>query len=152
ALAPHTEELHAQLLAGHGVEGTEGLVHEEQRRIVDQRATDRNPLLHAPRELPRDVLLEAAESDERDQAIRLGAILRKRPAENREGKQNVVADRAPGQENGTLEHHPGVARRSGHGLPPEEDPPRGRRDEAPDQLEQRALAAPARPDDRDELV
>src|SRR5262249_42874142 len=119
---------------------------------VDQRAADRHALLHASRELARDILLEAAESDECDQTIRLGAILLEGPAEDLDGKEDVGAHRAPGQEDGTLEHHSGVARRPGHRPSPEEDLPRGRRNEPPDQLEHRALAAPARADDRDELV
>ena len=44
-------EIAAQLLAGHRVERAQRLVHQDQRRIVDQRAAEGGPLLHAAGQL-----------------------------------------------------------------------------------------------------
>ena len=62
---PDAHQLEAELLARHGVERRERLVHQQNRRIVNERAADRNPLLHAAGELARKALLEAAQ-DRRD--------------------------------------------------------------------------------------
>jgi hypothetical protein len=52
-LAPHPQQLDVHLVAGHRVEGAEGLVHQEQGRIEQKSAAERGPLLHATRQLAR---------------------------------------------------------------------------------------------------
>ena len=48
---PQLLEIDAHLFAGQRVERAEGLVHQQQRRVVDQRSRDRGALLHAARKL-----------------------------------------------------------------------------------------------------
>jgi hypothetical protein len=45
------------------VDGGERLVHQQDRRLVGERAGDRDTLLHAPGELPRIVVDEARQPD-----------------------------------------------------------------------------------------
>ncbi len=44
-------EIAAELLAGHGIQRPQGLVHQDQRRIMDQRPAEGGALLHPAREL-----------------------------------------------------------------------------------------------------
>jgi len=46
-------QLHVESLARHGVECTEWLVHEQDRRVMQEGARDGDPLLHAARQLAR---------------------------------------------------------------------------------------------------
>ena len=45
--SPDALKLQVHVLARHGVESAERLVHQQDRRIVDKRTADRDPLLHA---------------------------------------------------------------------------------------------------------
>src|SRR5207248_651239 len=54
---------HARLL----VEGSEGLVHQEDLRVHGQRAADGDPLAHATRQLARIFLGEAAKAERAEQ-------------------------------------------------------------------------------------
>ena len=57
-------ELGLQVLAGHLVEGAERLVHEQQPRLLGERAGDRDALLHAAGELVGVAVDELGEADE----------------------------------------------------------------------------------------
>ena len=61
-----------QLFARELVERAEGLVEQQQLRVVDQRAAQRRALQHAARQLPRPLVAEALEPHLREQ--RLGAF------------------------------------------------------------------------------
>ena len=67
---PERLEVDAHLLARQRVERAERLVHQQQRRIVDQRAHDRVALAHAARQLARVAVGELAEPDRSQQARR----------------------------------------------------------------------------------
>ena len=55
---------------GLGVERTQRLVHQDQLRIVNQRANDIGPLAHPARQFVGIVVLESVQSDLRDQIAR----------------------------------------------------------------------------------
>ena len=57
-------ELGLQVLAGHLVERTERLVHQQQPRVLGERAGDRDALLHAAGELVGVAVDEVREADE----------------------------------------------------------------------------------------
>src|SRR5262245_38034551 len=61
-LLPHAEQLQAHLLAGHGVEGAEGLVHEQEAWVVHEGAAQGHPLLHAAGQLPGILPLESGQA------------------------------------------------------------------------------------------
>ena len=60
---PDAQHLRIQALARHLVKGTEGLVHQQQRRFERQRPRDGDALLHSARQLMRIVMHEAAQLD-----------------------------------------------------------------------------------------
>jgi hypothetical protein len=65
-----------QLLAREGVERAEGLVEQQHLGLVHQRAADAGALLHAARELPRELVLVAAQAHALQQLARaLGLVL-----------------------------------------------------------------------------
>ena len=68
---PDLEQLHVHPLAGHLVERSERLVHEQDRRVDRERTGDGDALLHAARQLPRVVAREVDELHERRGAPRL---------------------------------------------------------------------------------
>ena len=78
-VAPELQQLLVELVAHDLVERAERLVHQQQLRLERQRAGDRGALLHAARELPGILALEALEIDQREVARRALAPLR-RPA------------------------------------------------------------------------
>jgi hypothetical protein len=72
---PEGQELLVELVADDLVERAEGLVHEENVGIEGQRPGDRGALLHAARELPGILALEAVELDQLDHAADPLALL-----------------------------------------------------------------------------
>src|SRR6266545_5748608 len=114
-LLPDAEQLDAHLLPRERVEGAERLVHQEHRGVVDERAADRHPLLHAPRQLPRMLVLEAGEADEPDEVQRQRPVLPIVATEDLDGQQDVLEDVAPVEEDRGLEHDPHVFSRPLHG-------------------------------------
>src|SRR5205814_6522248 len=66
------------------VEIARGLVGEQQRRVGDDGACDRNPLLLPARELPRVVLLAIAEGDDAERRRHVIAALRLREIRSEE--------------------------------------------------------------------
>ena len=150
---PHQLGLHA--LAGHLVERAERLVHQQQPRPLGERPGDRDALLHAAREL---VGVPVGEVGEADQLEQLGDARRARGAVDAvqlERQLDVRRDRAPRQQARLLEGdavvlvEPGLPRAACRR--PSIVPPVGLV-EVGDQAQQRALAAAARPDQRDELA
>jgi hypothetical protein len=120
--------------------------------IGQQRAADRYPLLHAARQLARILRLEAAEAGQLEQVAGGLAVLAHVAAQHLDGEEHVVEDGAPRQQDRMLEDEADVGEGLAHRLAVDGDgAARGRR-EPGHQLEQRALAAAAGADQRDELV
>ncbi len=71
---PQRLEVEAHLLARQRIERAERLVHQQQRRVVDQRARDRDALAHAARQLVRIAIGEIPEPDLVEQPQRTVAI------------------------------------------------------------------------------
>ena len=66
---PQLEQVLLQLRARLRIERAERLVHQDHRRIVDQRADQRGALAHAAGELVRIMVLEAGKPDGADQHV-----------------------------------------------------------------------------------
>src|SRR6185312_14537520 len=73
---PEVAQHAPELLPRESVERRERLVQHEQRRLMDQRATERDTLLHAAGQLPREAFAEAVEPDRPEQRVSLLAVLR----------------------------------------------------------------------------
>src|SRR5712691_705096 len=94
--APQAEQRVLQLDARERVEGAEGLVHQQHVRLAGERARDGDTLLHASRELPGMMALEAPEADQLQVASRLGVQLPARGgAATLQREAHVAQHRAP---------------------------------------------------------
>ena len=152
-LGPDAEQLDVQSLPRHLVEGTEGLVHEQERGRERQRARDGNPLLHPAGELPRIVLLESAELDQLDHLLDAPRAPGAVPAEQLERERDVPRDGPPVVEDSGLEDDPVVAIETcamGR-LSVDEDLAARGLHEIADDAEQRRLPTPRGTDEGDEL-
>jgi hypothetical protein len=150
ALQPDALELAVHVFARHGIERAERLVHEQDRRIVDEGAADADALLHAARKLVRVFALEAGQADHLDVFARDGFEHRAVALLDLDRHHHVLDDGAPGQENRRLEHDAELAARSAQLLAVHPDLAGGAIEDAGQDLQQRALAAAARADDADE--
>src|SRR6266446_3325109 len=95
-LLPDPEELLLHDLAGLGIEGTEGLVHQEHRGMVGERPRDGHALLHPARELARVLALVLGEAHQREIPARGGAAGRAGHALDHGAELHVLDGRAPG--------------------------------------------------------
>ena len=151
-LHPDALQLEVHVLAGHGVERPEGLVHQEHGRVVDEGAGDRDALLHATGQLPRIPALELAQADQGEQVHRRGHEALPAQALHVDGQEHVVEDGAPREEDRGLEDHADVPARALDGGAAEGRAPGGGRQQAGEDLEQGGLAAAGGPDHRHELA
>ena len=71
---PDLQQLVLQLLAGHGVERAERLVHQHDLGVVGEHARDRDALLHAAGELVRIGVGKTLQADQFDEVIRVSPI------------------------------------------------------------------------------
>ena len=79
ALAPDAQQLERHVVARHGVERAERLVHQQQRRVEQQGAAQRGALLHAARQLARQLVAEARRGPPCRGARRARLQARRRP-------------------------------------------------------------------------
>ena len=158
---PEPEQVLLQVQAGLRIERAERLVHQDDRRIVGERADQRGPLAHAAGQLMRIVVLEAGEADGADQHVRARPRLGVEPPLDVEREQHVLQRRAPRQEIILLRHvadaagqpgieRLGVAERSNLRLVAHLPAARGV--DLRDHVEQRGLAGARGPDDGEELA
>src|SRR5438552_3995770 len=151
ALLPDAQQLEVHPLPRELVERSERLVHEDDRRVDHQHPAERGALLHAARELARVRAFAALEPHEpQDVARFLGGGAALEP-EDLDRQQHVLEDGAPREEHRRLEHHPDAPARPGDPRRTDADVPGAGVEQPADQLEQRRLAAAARPDESDEL-
>ena len=101
---PQVEQLVLHELAGLHVERAERLVHQQDRRLVDQRLGQRDALAHAAGELVGVVVLEAGQADPLDPVA--GPVVAPRPWRHRGsgGRRRRCRARSPGQHGVGLEH------------------------------------------------
>ncbi len=97
-LGDDRQHLVLQTLAGHRVERSERLVHQEDRGILRETAGDLDALLHAARHLGRILRPVAGEADLREQALDAILALGARRARRFERKRHVLGRGAPRQE------------------------------------------------------
>jgi hypothetical protein len=116
-LPPDAQELDIHELARHGVERAEGLVHQEQRRVVDERAGDGHTLAHAARQLVRVLALEALEADQLEQRHRPHARGPSIESQHLGGQEDLGEHRPPRKEDRILEHDADVALGPSTGCP-----------------------------------
>jgi hypothetical protein len=133
-----------QHVAGHRVERTERLVHEQDVGLLGERAGQCRALAHAARQLVGPLVAEAVEVDRADQLGRpLLAVGAGHPGQPHR-QLDVLGDGEPGEQRRFLEHHRGAAA--------DLDLAAGRGFEAGDEIQDGRLAAPGCADQADELT
>src|SRR5262245_44351521 len=149
---PDVEQERLHLIPRLHIERREWLVHQQNLRAYAQRPCDRDPLLHAARELVRMLGREFTEAYLAQELVRAIATLAPTDALQLETEGDVVSRGEPRIERGLLEDQRAIEVRPGDRSAMVEHCAGRRRFEARQELEQRALAAAARPDDDDELA
>jgi len=150
-LLPDPLEVDLELVASQRVEGAEGFVHQEERRVVDEGPTEGDTLAHPARQLEGVPPLEALEADGGDEGPGAGLVRPRVFPPHHELEEHVAQHGAPVEQEIALEDDADVrvGRRHRPALDTYLAP--GGLDQARGEREQGALAAAARPDDRDEL-
>ena len=96
-------------VAGERIERRKGLVHQQHRGIVGERASDGDPLLHPTREVVRIRLCEFLKLHELELVERDRLALRPRHAFHFEPERDIAKRRAPREQlREILEHHAAV--------------------------------------------
>jgi hypothetical protein len=136
------------------VQRGERLVKQEKRPFQQQRAQQRDTLPHAARELRRMRRFEALQPEPRQQLARPCARLAARAGtRDLQSQGGVVQDVAPGEQQVLLEHVTAAQTpRVRVHIAPHRYLAAAWLQDARDQVEQRALTAAGRPDDRDEVA
>ncbi len=150
-LAGEPEQIEVELLAGEQIDGSERLVHQHERRIVDQRAADGCALAHADRQLIGVRALEPGQADQPQKRARPVDELRPVQPLDLDGQEDVVEHRPPLEQDVSLEDHSDAVRGTVHLAAVHHDLPGARAVQSRGEHQQRALAAAARPDDAAEL-
>ena len=151
-LHPQLFQIDAHLLARERIERAERLVHQQQRRIVDQRAHDRGTLAHAAGQLARTAVVEFAKPDLGEQLMRARHVGLRIEIAQLELQQHIAEHVAPFEQHRALEHDAEVRLRAGDFLPVEQHAAAGVAQQPRDDAQQRALAAAGGPDDREKLA
>src|SRR5215510_9367913 len=141
-LAPDVGEQALHGVAGERIERRERLVHEQDGRVVGERARDRDSLLHAAREVVRVGLGELLELDQAQLLERDALALGLAHALHLEAEGDVAERGAPGKElREILEHDAAIGALATHRLTADPDLAAGRLEKSRDDVEQRSLAA-----------
>src|SRR5215210_3124222 len=153
-LLAHAQDEVLEVPARLRVHGRERLVHEQDRRLVGERARDRHALLHPAGELPRVAVEDAREADGGDGLLDEPVPLLPRELLVPQRQQHVVPHGRPRHQRAAvlLEHERHLLRRPRHAVPAQQDLAEARPQKAADALEQRRLAATGWSDDAHELA
>ncbi|MDR8922584.1 hypothetical protein FEP54_01292 [Burkholderia multivorans] len=150
ALRPQIEQIGTQRFGRQHVERGERLVHQQDRRIDDERARKAHALAHAARQLARIRVLEAVEADQVDRGECALAPLACADAERLEPRFDVLQHGEPREQRERLEYHRDAFGRPAQRLAEIRDFAAGRLDQPRDDAQQRRLArarAAEQPDD-----
>jgi hypothetical protein len=153
-LAVDAEQDVLELRARERVDGRERLVEQQDLRAGDERACDRDALLHPARKLPGVLARDAAQAELLQCRLRLRDPLRARRAVVAQREHHVPAHVQPREERPAvvLEDNRDLSRGPEHRAPVEEHVPAARRGEAAQAAQERRLAAARRADDRLQLA
>ena len=152
-IAPQRQQIVVEPEAGDLVERGERFVHQENIRIGDQRARQRDPHLHAAGQFARIGVGEFGQPDLRqrfaDARVRLGG----RHMRQFQRQPYIPAHAGPRHQRRLLKHKAdGMLRTQRIGVVCDADGAGGRHVQACDQAQRGRLAAAGRPEQRDELA
>ena len=95
--ATKLQDLVLQGLPGHRVERPEGLVHQQQLRVLRQTPCDLHALLHAAGQLARKLIFCLAQTHPAEQFVDNGVLLCGGDIPRFQAERHVAAHGAPGQ-------------------------------------------------------
>ena len=140
-LGPEPQQVLLHHRARLRIERTEGLVHQQDGRLVGERPRDADPLLHATRKLGRIAMGETGKADHIEQFVGDGA----RPGPpfplGIGSECDVVPDRLPREQRVLLEYHATIGTGADNLISVNPDPSGGRANIAGDRVEQCGFAA-----------
>src|SRR5262252_6437648 len=140
-LSPEPQQILLHHRARLRIERAEGLVHQQDGRLVGERPRDADPLLHATRKLGRIAMGETGQADHIEQFVGDGA----RPGApfplGIGSECDVVPDRFPREQRVLLEYHATIGTGADDLISVNPDPSGGRANIAGDRVEQCGFAA-----------
>ena len=148
-------DLELHLVAELLVESSEGLIHENEVRVVDEAPSDSDPLLLAPGEFAWPTGSDIRQTHELERLRHLAANLRLPDTTYPHRERDILEDRHMREEGVVLENHsqmPLVRGQVRHVPPVQTEPPGCWRDSARDDIEKGGLAGAARAKQREELT
>ena len=113
AFGPQIEEIGTQRFGRQHIQRREGLVHQQDIGMHDQRAREADTLAHAARQLPWVGRLEAVETDQVDGGQRALADIGLGHALGFQSERDVLEHGQPGEQCEALEHHGDAGRGAG---------------------------------------
>ena len=149
---PEIEQVGAQRFGGQHVERGEGLVHQQNLGLHDQRAGKADALAHAAGKLLRIGRFKAVEADHVDRGDRALARFGGRGAMGAQADLDIVEHAQPREQREALKHHRGAVVGAGDGLAVEGHLAAGRPRQARDDAQQGRLAAARAPEQADDLA
>src|SRR5437588_424115 len=151
-VSPQRQELVFHQRSRLYIEGAEGLVHEQDLRLVDQALREGDALAHATGQLIGVPVLEPGEADARYPLARHRPGLAGRPAVVARSSRDVVEHRLPREDRIGLEDVPDVLRDAAHRLAEDQNLAFAGRLQARDQSQRGRLATTCRSDHGAELA
>ncbi|MCY1403393.1 hypothetical protein D9M71_185730 [compost metagenome] len=145
AVAPHPQQQLLHLQARLAVEGAEGFVHQQDLRVVGQRAGDGDALHHPAGQLLGVVVGKAAQAHFIDVVVDNILALRRRHAAPLEAELDVLPHGQPREQRVALEHHAAIRAGAFHLLAADVDLPRRRFRQAGGEVQQTRFTATRRP-------
>ena len=149
---PDAQQLDLHEVARLRVERRERLVHEQHVGIGGERARKADALLHAAGQFVRIVTFETRKPDHHDQSLGDLPPRSGRHALEFEAEFDIALHRAPRQQPELLEHHGAVGARTGDRLAGHLQIAGIELQQAEQDVQERALAAARRPDDRQKFT
>ncbi len=141
-LVPDLKQLELHELSSLGIQGAEGLVHQQDLRFGRERASQSSALLHASGELVRVTVLEALERRKSDVLLRRPSRLTPLRPANAQAVGDIVEHGLPWEEPEVLEDDRDAGNRCAHvDIAVEDNLPVVRRHKAVEAAEQRGLPA-----------
>jgi hypothetical protein len=151
SLHPDLLDKQIHLVAGEGVQRAERLVHEDDVRVVGETAHDTGALLHAAGKLARHLLFEPGQPHFVEEIADAALVRPGVDLLDFEGELDVLPQVAPWQQIGVLEDHADLGTRPHHRRAVDDDLACGHVVQPGHAPQQRALAAPGRTQNADEL-
>ncbi|MDT4823688.1 hypothetical protein FQZ97_569240 [compost metagenome] len=142
--SPDLQQQFLHLFAGEGVEGAEGLVHQQHTRVGGQGAGDADALSLSAGKLPDTALVEAGQVHQGEHFAGTSLSLGAGHAGQFQTEGDIAEHVLPGQQGVVLEHHAALGAGAADENAVEADAPGAGADEAGDEVEQRGLAAAGR--------